>query len=394
MINKALSYLNLTQFGFKELLFAFYPIISGYSYGVLPMDLLILLALDIYVMLFDTHVLRNDAIIKTFKSLLYLMFFIIIHELFLFLFIGIENYHLNNFVGSIIFLLSIFIIVPSLNYRKFVNSLFLVAIISSIGIVYHFVLIENGAQIHPIKLPLLPDPSQNSRLFELGKRPCSFFWEPSAFADFMMVPLFLALCQRKIAYAIVIAFSILLSTSSNGFFLVITIFVVYSFMQKISLKYRMFFLIFAIFSVISYVSLDIFKYGSNKIASINVERNARLSNGPKLILSMPMEYLLLGVPSANTQDYSLNNNLPMTLGRFGDVYISTFWNVLAKYGIIGLLLYLNVYYKIFRIDKTLLPYMSVLLIYMFTQGSLFANIYVFQIVFISMYVNRDKYMAT
>ena len=50
-MKKIIDYLHLKDVGFFELMFAMYPIILGYQYGGIPMQLVMLLIMDIIAIL-------------------------------------------------------------------------------------------------------------------------------------------------------------------------------------------------------------------------------------------------------------------------------------------------------------------------------------------------------
>lgn len=378
MMKKILSYLNLNQIGLLELIFAFYPILSGYAYGALRMDLLVLLVMDVIVLL------RPRKKWLSCSPLLWLMFFILFHEFILFFYLGTDrSYLLNTIIGYFILFISIFIIVPALNYKKLVGSLMWVGILSAGGILYHFYIIQSGGVCYPIKLPFLPDLAKDTRLFEEISRPTSFYWEPAAFVTYMMVPLFISLYQRKFLLTGGIIFVMFLSTSSTGILLSLIMCGIYILTQKVKLRYKFLLLLLAGIMVCFLLRSEIFDIGVTKIQKIELDNTSRLINGPTLILDMPVEHLITGMPEANVMDYGRINPLisNLLLTRSGDIFVSAFWLVLAKFGIIGLFLYLNLYFRLIKSNLKLLPYGLVLIIAMFFQGFMFSAIFAFQIIF-------------
>lgn len=378
MMKKILSYLDLNQIGLLELIFAFYPILSGYAYGALRMDLLVLLVMDVIVLL------RPRKKWLSCSPLLWLMFFILFHEFILFFYLGTDrSYLLNTIIGYFILFISIFIIVPALNYKKLVGSLMWVGILSAGGILYHFYIIQSGGVCYPIKLPFLPDLAKDTRLFEEISRPTSFYWEPAAFVTYMMVPLFISLYQRKFLLIGGIIFVMFLSTSSTGILLSLIMCGIYILTQKVKLRYKFLLLLLAGIMVWFLLRSEIFDMGVTKIQKIELDNTSRLINGPTLILDMPVEHLITGMPEANVMDYGRINPLisNLLLTRSGDIFVSAFWLVLAKFGIIGLFLYLNLYFRLIKSNLKLLPYGLVLIIAMFFQGFMFSAIFAFQAIF-------------
>lgn len=378
---------KLTRVGWLELLLAFYPILSGYAYGALRLDLLVLLLLDI------------AAFVKTrkvylFRPLLYLAAFVVLHEFVLFFFLeDMPVYHVNNLLSIVIFFSSVFIIVPALDFKKLQIAIGSVAVISVIGIVYHFFMLQTGREVHPIKLPLLPDLSSSARLFEEGNRPTSFYWEPAAFVTFMMIPLWLSLYKQKFVWAIMITVSMFLSTSSTGIFLSMLMLCIYAFSQKIRWRYKLGMLLVSVGLVYFLLTSNLFEAGVSKIENIDIETNSRLMNGPMLVAGMPLSHLLFGMPSSNVNDYYyLSGALKVHLipTRAGTIFVSTFWLVWAKFGIIGLFLLVNFYWMIIKRCKALRPYSIVLVIALFSQGFMFSSIFVFQSILMLTFMRYSK----
>lgn len=377
-MKKKMNYLDLNQIGSLELIFAFYPILSGYAYGALKMDLLVLLVMDVIVLF------RPRKKWLSCLPLLWLMFFILLHELILFFYLGADRVYLfNTIIGYFITFVSIFIIAPALNYKKLVGALMWVGILSAGGILYHFYMIQTGGFCHPIKLPFMPALASDTRLFEEVSRPTSFYWEPAAFVTYMMVPLFISLHQRKFLLTGGIIFVMFLSTSSTGILLSILICGVYILTQKVKLRYKLILLSLASIMIVFLLSSEMFEAGITKIEKMDIENTSRLINGPSLIMNMPLEHLIIGMTEANVIDYNRINPSNLIWTRSGDIFVSSFWLVWAKFGIIGLFLYLNLYYRLIKTNIQLLPYGLILIIAMFFQGFMFSAIFAFQIIFMA-----------
>lgn len=382
-MNKLIKYFHINEIGGLELLFAFYLILTGYSYGPISFTWLVLLIMDIWA-------IKRKVVLYFFKPILYLLIFYLIHELIILVFYSnFASYHINRIFSSIIVLFSIFIIVPALDYKKMVGSIYVVAIISMAGLLYHYLLLASGrlGDIHPLTLPFLPEMSTDSRSFEIILRPTSFYWEPAAYATFMMVPLFLALWEKKYLFAGLILIFNLLSTSTNGIVLSFLMVVVYVFTQKIGGWNRILIVVASVFLVSFLLTSDLFEQGVQKLEmeSADVEGSIRLSNGPNLIKTIPATDLIFGIPAANIDDYyKVNASIHSATIGFTDkdtIYVTDFWMVLIKYGIIGIFLYLSVFYSFIKRQRLIWPYLLVLLVAMFTQSVFLGGTYAFQIMF-------------
>lgn len=231
-MKRLIHYLSIDNIGVLELLFASYCILSGYSWGIVKGNLLFL-----FIMAIMAYIRKGKSVVKM-KELTWLVTFVAIHEFVLAMVINAPGYMINNTISILISCILIYPIVRALNIEKLLGALNLVGIISIVGIVYHYIIIRNGGTVSPIPLPFMPGLDTASRLYEEGNRPTSFYWEPAAFVTYMMVPLFLALRNKKFIWSMVIIVSMFLSTSTTGITMSLFMLVCYLFTQKISIKYK------------------------------------------------------------------------------------------------------------------------------------------------------------
>lgn len=381
MIKKILGYIHIESFGLLEMLFAFFMILTGYKYGSLRFDLLTLLLMDVLA-------LKRGKGIRLYRPLFYIAVYVILHELFLLLFVkDIPPTHINFVLGLAIHLFSIFIIAPALEYEKLKSALFLVSAISMAGIIYHFLIIQTGGSVTPIKLPFFPEMAETSRLYEEGLRPKGFYWEPAAFITFILVPLFIALRERYTIWAIMIVFTMFLSSSTTGIALSTTMVGIYILTQKVSIKFKLLTAVVMVAMLAILFMGNLFEPGMTKIRETEVETTARLINGPELVEHMPKEHLVFGFPDSHVWDYYMKNpeikRANLILSEDHDyIFVATFWHVLAKDGIVGLVLLLYLYLIIMIRERELLPYLGALFIALFTSGIFFSSAFTYEFSFI------------
>lgn len=384
-MNKLLSYLHIGQLGLLELLLAFYCIISGYTIAGVPMNVAVLVVMDI-IALYRTNckILHN--------KLLYFVFgFVLCHELVVWVLEDLSQTQLNNIVSRSIFLGSILILPPALRYDRLVNSLYLVGYISCIGIIYHFMQLLSGHLISPIPLPFLPTPDIGSRLFEESFRPCSFYWEPAAFVTYMMVPMFLSLVRREWTIMVFFMFCIFLSTSTNGNILSVALVLTYIFMTKMKLRYKIMPVIVILGMIAFLFNSSMFEAGVDKMENTEASSNIRLSNGIYLLEKMPVEHIIWGTPVHTAAGYIQKGYVHGLQLRYdGSYFVSDFWRVMIIYGIFGLIFHLLVFYRFLRIDKSIWPYIFVLFFAQFSQSIAFSSTYTFQICFVLCYLTHQK----
>lgn len=388
MIKNVFSYLNLNNIGAFEFFLTLYPILAGYGWGFLTGKLLFIILLLIWTIQLPKKKNIN------FKWLKILIGFVMLHEILLMFIIPVQSYFINNTLSIILISISVIPISRSVDYQKFVGSLNLVAVISIIGLLYQLAMIMRGLTVHPIKLPFLPEMTSDTRLYEEGVRPTSFFWEPAALVTFLMVPLFISLHEKKYIWSIILILSMFLSTSSTGILMSIVMLVVYVFTQKITFRTRILVVVLGICMVYGLTHSSYFEAGVEKIENTDPKKNKRLNNGLFLYDAMSEENLIFGIPAANVVEFFDKNGGMIFRSSDGSIFVPAFWLVLGKYGFIGMFLYLMVYISIEKKDPTTIPYIIVLFISMFFQvvSNIGANTFTFQLIFLYSYISRHYYI--
>lgn len=387
MLKKLCDLFGLGGIGWLEMAIALYPIIGGYGYGAFNLSFGFLMILDVFLIR-----KKNITILKFQPIMVYFTYTIVHYCLWLFVMSSVPNHFINSWIADIIYMLSLIIIIPHVNYVKLKNSINLVAVICIIGLLYHIVMIQSGQQVSPIKLPFMPDMDSQSRLYAIIERPTSFFWEPQSYSSFMLAPLFYALKDKRLPFALIIAGSMILSTSTTGIFMAIFMVAFYSLTQKQKLVYR-------VIEIISIVVLVYFLFNSNyttfgleKLENTNLEENNRTINGVLIAQSMNLFDWLFGVPYANLQDaYEagyINQNL--IIHADGEVFVSAFWICLCCQGLIGLFFFLNIYWQIFKVDKNIFPYMICIIIGLFSNPDILGVSYIFQLIIMLTFVSYNN----
>lgn len=383
-MRKFISYLSLDRIGFLELLFAFYCILSGYSWGAIKGNLFFMV-----VMALIAFARQNKSNIQM-RELKWLIAFVVIHEILLAVMINAPGYMINNTISAVLLSICIIPIVKALDFEKLKGAINLVAIISIGGIAYHFAIIRSGGCVTPIPLPFLPELETGSRLFEEGFRPTSFYWEPAAFVTYMMVPLFLSLFERKFTWTVIIMASMFFSTSTTGITMSLLMLIVYVLTQDIRIRTKVaVVLLTGVFVWLLFTS-EIFSAGMEKISETDIESTSRTINGPAMVFNMPFMDLLIGMPAANPYDYLISGGFHSNeiIVKENSIFVSTFWLVLAKFGVIGLALFLSLYIRPLINSREILTYIIMLFASMFFQSYSFGTGgFAFQIIFIYLFTS-------
>ncbi|MCE2771171.1 MAG: hypothetical protein LW711_14375 [Saprospiraceae bacterium] len=385
---KIVNFLHLKDIGWLEMLFALYPILSVYSWGIVPLELVMpLILILIALKRCRGHFLKS----RIYKPILIFLSFYIAHEIvWLFVMNTVQFYFINATISGIICLGSINLIFPAINKKKLIVSINYVAILSILGLLYHVLLTRMGGSVEPLKLPLIG--FDFTRLDELGDRPSSFYIEPQAFVSFMLVPLFLALKENKLLWAGIIIISLFLSTSSTGIAISFILLLFYIFTQKVKLWLKILIIIGGIGLAFLLLSSSFFEVGMNKISNTNIELAERLVNGLFVVQEMNPSDYVLGIRYANPYDYYLAGNVSNFLVMVSDngMFVSSFWLVIIRFGIIGLIIYLNIFFKIINNYRDILPYILCIFVQLFSNADMIGSGFLFQFIFILSYIEYQR----
>lgn len=357
-MHKIFYYLGLDKLGVVEFLFAITPIIGGYYFGNIP-GLLVMSGVIFATIFFKYHTLR----FKGYKPLTLFFIYWLVHSI-LISFVDDVNYY--GIVERVIMFLLFLSLLPVMDLLKLRGALNLVALISIGGLLFQWIIIANGGQVHPIEIPGLT--MSEYRLEGMSIRPSSFYMEPAAYATSMLLPLLIAVLEKKYYWATILILSTFLTTSTTGVVTVFLLLFCYVFTTKGRLKNRIGFVVLGAALIYSYVSFDVFSAGVEKIENTNLETNVRLAQGTYVVSTMDKSDYILGVPYYSAYNYCVKSHRAPKVLYYGEsVYMSVFWNLILTLGVVGLLFYLNVYYKLFRKSKLIWPLLVCLVARIFSD---------------------------
>lgn len=390
-MKKVLNYIGIGQIGLLEFVLAMYPIVGGYQYGHIPFSLLMLIILDVIVLI---KTQGKPKMRQPNKAVKYLILYVMVHETVLFFTLpSVPSYFINSYIGQIIIFASILIIGPNLNFNKFLSSISIVAIICMLGLLYQLPITLSGGVTTPLSLPFMPALDAEARAYEELTRPSSFFWEPQSYCSYMFVLLFFALKEKKMVWAAIITISMFLTGSTTGIVISVFMFAYTAFFtggQKVS--NRIIILIVAVGLVYVLLNSSFFDAGVSKMESTSYERNSRLYNGISLVLRMPVSDLIVGGNAATVADYYFSGaaGSGFLIEKNDTVYVSTFWTIIVKFGIIGLFIYLWTYIKPILQAKELAIYVMALVIMLFTNPDDISGMYAYEMLVINCYLIHRK----
>lgn len=365
MNNRFADILNPSKYGLIEFLFVSLPMLSAYNH--IDYYIIVMLAMLSFIKI-------KGRLYKGPRALTIMIAYAIIHEILVCMFVtDVPTYHINNTLLRIVVLLSIFIITPALNFEKLFRCYILFTIIVVAGLLYHVILIRTGSSVTMIKIPFLPLDS-NSSAMELSYRPLSFFLEPSNLNAFLIFPLFFSLYYKKYLLSVVITISVFISTSTNGIVTTGVMLLTYFFTQNMGLKRRLLLIALIVISGAFLVYSDFAQDSRTKVENTDVESTSRLINGPSLVSGMPVEHLIVGFPAVSVEQYKDKTNYIPTvqlLGKNDAYFVSAFWLILAKFGVVGLFLFFWAYYSIYKQNHHLIVIMLPLFVLKFSSGGAF-----------------------
>lgn len=248
----------------------------------------------------------------------------------------------NNIIGAIIAVLFVGALSPEINLDKLKKAYYIIAIVVSIGLVYHAILVYGlGRPVTPIQL--IPSLISQSTVQWDNKlmRPMSCFIEPQAYATFMTPVIFFLLNEKKMIGALSATICVLLSTSSLGILMCAIMWLVVLVDSNLSIQMK----IIIIFGGIAFLAFilnnNIFQFAVNKIENIDTSSDARLSQGFIIYSQMPFWDQIFGVGKCSLVTYILDNNIYVPRMKYAtDVgkwsYVTTIAGMLIYYGVFGI----------------------------------------------------------
>lgn len=280
---------------------------------------------------FDDHFkIRIDN--SEIKLLLFILCYMIIDQ---FLVIGIYSTanSVTIFLNLAMNVLGIFTIIEC---RKHIDKERLYAIYLLLAIISMCGLYMQAVQVYIFKMKVssLSIPGLNMILpvnnwnYDLTVRPRSFFAEPQAYCSFMAPFVIMALDKKKYALSLIASFSIILTTSTTGIFLVVAIWLYWAIFRIKRYYLKVAFI--AVFSILSFIfaSSEFFAYSLNKINNTTLTTNIRTGYAFEILRHMPIKDLLLGVGDGNLAYYLMDNS-----SYFSSIYFSLSGYVTTAFGL-------------------------------------------------------------
>ena len=134
-------------------------------------------------------------------------------------------------------------------------------------------------------------------------------------------------------------------------------------------------LLFATALLFAFENLSLFDTGLDKLENTDWETNVRIQQGPRIVASMYAGEFPFGAPYDGAYNYVKDGRLPGGEVEFyGEaVFMSTFWQMILTLGVVGLILYLLIFFSIAKKNKHTIPLIVCLVVIMFT-GTMYLGV--------------------
>lgn len=239
---------------------------------------------------------------------------------------------------------------PRFSLEKFIKIATIIAAVASIIVIYQRLsYIVWGDYFKDFWIPGLPVPDHD---FEVKRsvfldRPAAFFPEPSAFAEYVLPIVLLAMQKKKLWLASILVLGIFASGSTNGLAGLVVIFLV-CFVLEVKFSFRT--LLTLALIVVGFVYLsdsEFMSAGVAKVDNTDVENYSRLMGSLPVFRSFSELEWIFGLGQGNRLAF-LGFNHIFTGIESQDSYINTYFGFLANYGIVGLSVFILLVFALYK----------------------------------------------
>ena len=247
----------------------------------------------------------------------------------------------NYATVAYIFLLLVFFS-NRLNLGVFYRNYAIVASVASIAIVVQ------AFQLYILNQPvsgiaLLP--CDTSSWYDGGNRPCGLFPEPSVYAYYMLPVLFLALQRKHVRTALLFSACIVISTSTLGILCCALLWFWYLLIQIKDVRKCAIYCVALVLAAGVLFETQIAGIAFEKIVTTDYMNSPRLTRGWFIFLNLDFWEQLFGIGFNNLQYYIDSGRVMLTdyassvVSFENRAYVTSVYQVLIGYGVIGFLLY-------------------------------------------------------
>lgn len=378
---------NKGTIGFLEFFIPFYSIIMYYTFpigGSVGQFIFLLY----FVLTFPRHLIRKKPHLSK-GMLLFCVVMVPLQTLAFYLYGGFNAQRLINLI--MIFFYTVFLGYYDINIKGLIKVYKIVAIIASIAIIYHFVLINVlGRQVEAILLLPVERPEG---WYQSGLRPMGVFPEPQVYATFILPLLIMTVQNKERAISLFLTFCIALSTSSLGIFCALGIWMYHTLSAKMNKLLIIASLVLLIVIIYIVSTLSIFEYAVEKIATTDFEENTRLTRGFYIYSLLPTIHQIIGI-GANNVEYAMESGKlfvddNLTVLMKNPAYMTTTAELLVKYGLILTIIYFGMLWNFYKNSECKI--LVLLLFFLsFGQTILFSGVWLVFMIFIQATLNNNN----
>jgi len=288
---------------------------------------------------------------------------------------------LNRMFEYTLFFSCVFFAIDSFDEYAFYKAWKVAGLIFGTGLLFHVV------QIYVFKQSIMPIsiiPGYVLRDVEMvaGNRPASFFAEPASFVNSMLPLLFLSLRKREYKWAFLTSILIVLSTSTVGIVLAIFLWMAFIVFDEKSTRIKVMFVSMALFFLVIGFQIPFFEASMQKLLLV---LQGKSTFGSRVLISLevvgtmnPISFLF-GEAERDACHYVLTNSSSFSSGsqavlyatEVGKVFLNTFGELIFRYGIVGLGLFLYTFKgKIFNQKYGARIFAMMSLVSIFAQSAL------------------------
>ena len=328
--------------------------------------------------------LVNKKVFHLYKPLFILTLYMFIHDILKAVIVMNSSFPINTWMERIVFIVFLACCINQVNEDNLYKVWSIWGIVAMAGLVYHAVLVYGlGQNVQMIRI--LPFTSDSISFTNTYARPRSIFLEPAAYVTWILPLLYMTLKRYKYLFAMVITMTILLSTSTTGLLMSITLWGVYIFKSKnISILKKVALVGMATLVMTLFINLPIFQDTIFKASNTDFSSNLRITSGLEIYKDADLRVQLFGIPQGSTEQYFKEDvvNLSkynMSLNAHWLGFVNALARALLTYGILGGLLYIYVFYRLFKYgSREIYPYLLICFISIFGQSVFFNSFFVMQ----------------
>ena len=364
-----------SNYWLAELLIPIYVIISQYTFknGGISIGFYCLLALTIF------YLIRNREI-SLFLPLILLISYMFLNDVLKSVSVMLNFALWFQYIIIFIFLL---LIKGKLNEDNLYKIWKYVGVFAMVGLFYQsYQVFVQGIDVGIIKV--LPFSSSAETFSMLYNRPHSIFLEPALYSTWILPLLYMSLKRKKYLFSFIITVSIFLTTSTIGLIMGLILWIYYLALDHdIKFKYKMMISVELVVLVLLLFYSPIFSATINKLSNEDIGNSVRTASGWKIYYQLSGSEKTIGILSNDLRDYLLRNIDLGLIGLNASASFLGFVNSLSyaaiKYGDIGLILYIYLFYSIWKNGKKdLWPYLLLCFLSTFGQSVFFNSIFVMQ----------------